>query len=313
MQSIREAFGQQLIEEAKKDNKIVCLSIDLAGPTKTQKFKNEFPDRFIECGISEANAIGIASGLSEYGFYPFVCSFGSFLSGRYDQIRCSLAYSGAKAVLIGTHPGLAIGRDGVTQMGLEDVNVLRALPSINIYNPGTPNETKDIIQYLCKNKQLAYVRIGRQEAEEFFTRSEQIDFVKKAFSGYKKDPKYKEIVIYTTGCMLKNSMELAKLLFEKTDREVHIYHVSRLKPFRPCNTIGSRSIVLTIEDHSTIGGLATAMCEYLVESKITVESFYPFGIDRIWPEGGKPEDLYQKYGLSIESMFQSVMKLLENR
>ena len=121
MIATRDAFGNQLIQSAKNNDKILVLSADLSKATKTENFSKEYPERFFEIGIAESNMIGIGSGLSEYGYKVIMTSFASFLTGKYDVIRVSLAYSNAPVILVGTHAGLAIGKDGVTQMGLEDI------------------------------------------------------------------------------------------------------------------------------------------------------------------------------------------------
>jgi transketolase len=150
MISTREGFGSQLVRSAENDDKIIVLSADLAKATKTEKFAKEFPERFFEIGIAECNMIGIGSGLSEYGYKIVMTSFASFLTGKYDVIRISLAYSKAPVILVGTHAGLAIGKDGVTQMGLEDISLMRSLPNMKVMQPATPIETEKMVEYLLR-------------------------------------------------------------------------------------------------------------------------------------------------------------------
>ncbi len=152
MKATRDAFGYQLPLMGDKYDNIVALDADLGKATKIASFKDSHPDRFFQMGISESNMIGVASGISEYGYKVFLASFGSFLTGRYDQIRCSLAYSKRPVILVGTHVGMAIGRDGVTQMGLEDVSLMRALPNMKILNPASYSEAIKVIEYLCETE-----------------------------------------------------------------------------------------------------------------------------------------------------------------
>ena len=142
MKATRDAFGEQLIESGKTNPNIVGVNADLGKATKLGKFGEVYPDRFYEVGIAENNMVGVASGLSEYGYKVFLASFASFLTGKYDTIRCSIAYSNSPCIIVGTHGGLAIGKDGVTQMGLEDLSLMRSLPGMVVLNPSTYNQTK---------------------------------------------------------------------------------------------------------------------------------------------------------------------------
>ena len=135
MKATRDGFGEQLVESGKHNPDIIGLSADLGGATKIAKFGEAYPDRLFEMGIAENNMIGVASGMSEYGYKVFLASFASFLTGKYDTIRCSIAYSNVPCVIVGTHSGMAIGKDGVTQMGLEDISIMRSLPNMKVLVP----------------------------------------------------------------------------------------------------------------------------------------------------------------------------------
>ena len=145
MLATRDGFGDQLVESAAINEKVVVLNADLGKATRTTKFKDKFLDRFYEMGIAECNMIGVASGLAEHGFRPVITSFASFLTGKYDVIRVSLAYSNSPVIIVGTHSGMAIGKDGVTQMGLEDVSIMRALPNIKVLQPATYIECRAMV------------------------------------------------------------------------------------------------------------------------------------------------------------------------
>ena len=152
MKATRDAFGAQLVISAKNNDNIVALSADLAKATRLSKFYEAYPERFFECGIAECNIIGIASGMSEYGYKVFLASFASFLTGKYDVIRVSIGYSNAPVILVGTHAGLAIGKDGVTQMGLEDISLMRGIPGMKVIQPATPIEAMHITKFLAENE-----------------------------------------------------------------------------------------------------------------------------------------------------------------
>src|SRR4051794_28257430 len=159
----RQVFGESLAQLGEKHPHIVVLDADLSKSTKSEIFAKKFPTRFYEMGIAEANMIGTAAGLSSTGKMPFLCSFGCFLTGRYDTIRLSVAYSHANVRLVGTHAGVGIGDDGHSQMGLEDVSLMRALPNMGVFQPMDAKETAFIMEYLVKEwNGPAYLRLTRQ-------------------------------------------------------------------------------------------------------------------------------------------------------
>jgi transketolase len=302
MRATREAFGSHLPMMGEKHKDIVALDADLGKATKIASFKDSHPDRFFQMGISESNMIGVASGISEYGYKVFLASFGSFLTGRYDQIRCSLAYSKRPVILVGTHVGMAIGKDGVTQMGLEDVSLMRALPNMKILNPASYSEAIKVIEYLCETKLDSphYLRLGRQPVED----------VEMPFE-FGKGQIVKEgidITLFSTGCILGEVIEASKLIENNTSHSVRVVNIPTLKPI-------DRDIIIkcaketkhlfTIEDHSIVGGLGSAVSEVLTDDypkKVT-----RIGLNDIFPESAPPKDLYEKYGLSVGQITKRVL------
>src|SRR6185295_16843703 len=165
----RQAFGESLAKLGESHPEIVVLDADLAKSTKSELFMKKFPDRFYEMGIAEANMIGTAAGMSFTGKLPFLCSFGCFITGRYDTIRLSVAYSQANVRIVGTHAGLGIGDDGYSQMGLEDVALMRALPTMGVFQPMDARETELIMDYLVTEwKGPAYLRLTRQNLPDLY-------------------------------------------------------------------------------------------------------------------------------------------------
>lgn len=300
----RDGFGEQLVESAQDNLDIIVLTADLGKATKVDKFSKKFPERFFECGIAENNMIGISSGLSEYGYKVFLSSFGSFLTGKYDTIRCSIAYPKSPCILIGTHSGLSIGRDGVTQMGLEDMSLMRSLPNMVVLNPATYLECRNIVKYLCDNKLNSpyYLRLGRQPVEEIFDESYVFEIgkgivVKKGESG----------VIFSTGCILPDVIKAIK------DLDFEVVNFPTIKPidYNLVKSYGEKySNIFTVEDHSIIGGLGTAVAEVIAENGLSVK-LHKIGLNDVFPESGKPTDLYDKYGLSPNKIRERVLN--ENR
>jgi transketolase len=301
----REAFGEQLVESGRKHKNILALNADLGKATKIAEFGKAFPDRLFEVGIAENNMIGIASGLSEYGYKVFIASFASFLTGKYDTIRISLAYSKAPVILIGTHCGLSIGKDGVTQMGLEDLSLMRSLPNMVVLNPATFNETKSVIKYLCDTELHTphYVRIGRQPVEEVFEENFQFNFGKAQVIKTGKNA-----IILSTGCILSDVINAAK------DLNVTILNITTLKPIdlELNNILSEYSKIITIEDHSIIGGLGSIISEIIADNGLN-SKLTRIGINDVFPESGIPAELYNKYGLSENKIKEKILNVLNDK
>jgi len=263
MRAVREAFQDHLPVMGNEYDNVVALDADLGKATKIASFKESFPERFFQIGIAEANMIGIASGMSEYGYKVFLASFGSFLTGRYDIIRCSLAYPNRPVVLVGTHVGMAIGKDGVTQMGLEDVSLMRALPNMNVLNPATYSEAVRMIDYLAQNELDSpyYLRLGRQPVEDILTES-SFEFGK---------------------------ANIVKDMIVKCASET--------------------DYLFSVEDHSIVGGLGSAISEVLTETN--PKKLVRLGLNDVFPESAAPNDLYEKYGLSSNQIFKRVLDELD--
>jgi transketolase len=302
MKATREAFGSHLPLMGDRYDNIVALDADLGKATKIASFKEKHPDRFFQIGIAEANMIGISSGLSEYGYKVFLASFGSFLTGRYDQIRCSLAYSNRPVVMVGTHVGLAIGKDGVTQMGLEDVSIMRALPNMKILNPASYSEAINVIEYLCETELDSphYLRLGRQPVEDI-----EIPF---EFGKGQIVKDGTDITIFSTGCILGDVVEASNLIENNTSRSVRVVNISTLKPIDKdiiVKCAKETKHLFTVEDHSVVGGLGSAVSEVLTDE-------YPkkvvrIGLNDVFPESAPPADLYEKYGLSAGQIAKKVL------
>ena len=306
MRATREAFGEHLPVMGEKYDNIVALDADLGKATKIASFGQSHPDRFFQIGIAEANMIGVAFGISEYDYKVFLASFGSFLTGRYDQIRCSLAYSNRPVVLVGTHVGMAIGKDGVTQMGLEDVSIMRALPNMVVLNPASYSETIKVIEYLCgmELESPHYLRLGRQPVEDI-----EIDF---EFGKGQIVNDGDDVTLFSTGCILGDVIEASKIIEKNTSYSVRVVNITTLKPIDEEIIIDSAihtNHVFTIEDHSIIGGLGSAVSEVLSEKYPTKVS--RIGLNDVFPESAPPTDLYEKYGLSSNKIAKRVLSELD--
>ena len=262
--AIRDAFGKTLAVEGKKNKKIVAVSIDLKGACKLNYFFENFPHRSFEVGIAEANAVGIATGLSFEGFRPFVASFGSFITGKNTEIRNSISYNNAPVVIVGTHCGL-IGSDGATQSALQDLSIMRSMPYFDVFQPCTPLDTKEIIKYVCKTKKPTYLRIARNEIPEFLSKNHKfkIGIPNEILKG-------KKTLIISSGAMVYNCLKAIK---ELKKSEFGLLNISSIKPLNQkavINIIKRYKKIITVEDHSVLGGLGSVISEF-IDSDITDE------------------------------------------
>ena len=313
MRATREAFGEHLPVMGEKHNNIVALDADLGKATKIASFGQAHPNRFFQMGIAEANMIGVASGLSEYDYKVFLASFGSFLTGRYDMIRCSLAYPNRPVVLVGTHVGMAIGKDGVTQMGLEDVSIMRALPNMVVLNPASYSEAIKVIEYQCDTELESphYLRLGRQPVEDI---EMPFEFGKGQIVKDNEN-EYVDCTIISTGCILGDVLQAADLIEKNSPRLVRVINMPTLKPIDEELIVHAAEwskMLVTVEDHTIVGGLGSAVADVLSEHDNT-PSLFKIGLNDIFPESAPPNDLYEKYGLSAGQIKEQILDALVDK
>ncbi len=215
----RKTFGDALVRFGGPNDKVVVLDADLSKSTMSKHFAEAHPERFVEMGIQEANMIGTAAGLALSGYTPFCCSFACFLTGRFDQIKMSVAYSEAPVRMIGTHAGVGIGPDGYSQQGLEDLALMRTLPLVDVFQPADDIETEQMIRYLCENRDRpAYVRMTRQGLPR--VHSDDYEFQPGRFS---KLMAGSDLAIVATGGCVANALEAATTLSEH-GKSVSVYN-----------------------------------------------------------------------------------------
>lgn len=304
MKATRDGFGDQLAVMADNEN-LVVLNADLADATRLREFAKAAPDRYFEIGIAEANMIGIASGMAEYGYKVIIPSFAAFITGRYDIIRCSLAYPNKPVVVVGTHAGMAIGKDGVTQMGLEDVNLMRGLPNMHIIQPATYYEALRATEYAINSDKLIYLRLGRQPVKELFEESYKFEFGKGRICYLSGKSENDEIVIISSGCVLEMVCDAA------SEFDATVINMPTLKPIDKelIHRYTNSKLIVTVEDHTVIGGLGTAVAEVLAEIQHST-SLLRIGIQDQFVESGPPADLYEKYGLTVAGIVKQINNVL---
>jgi len=302
--SSRAAFGEALLDLGAKDERIVTLDADLSKSTMTAKFAKTYPGRAFNVGIAESTMIGMAAGLALSGRVPFACSFACFLVGRFETIRVSVAYSQAPVKLVGTHVGVAIGEDGYTQMGLEDIACLRSLPNIPIVQPADEIEAKQAIAWAVEYPGPVYLRLTRQNLENVHQAGFRFQFGRAEVLRPGTD-----VSILATGGPLWNALEAAKRL-ESEGIQAEVLSVATIKPLDEetiLRSAGKTGHVVTVEDHSVSGGLGGAVAEMLSEvmptplRKLAVSGF---------GESGDQKGLYAKHGLDAAGIAGSVKKFL---
>ena len=300
----RAAFGEALLELGAKDERIVTVDADLSKSTMTAAFGKKFPERHFNVGIAESGMIGLAAGLALSGRVPFACSFACFLVGRFETIRVSVAYSEAPVKLVGTHVGVAIGEDGYTQMGLEDMACLRALPNIPIVQPADEIETRQAVAYAVEHPGPIYLRLTRQGLEPVHEASYQFRLGKADVLRPGHD-----VTVLATGGTVWYALEAAKTL-AADGIQAEIINVASVKPLDEetiLRSAGRTGHVVTVEDHSINGGLGSAVAEMLAE-------LMPTPLKRIgvttFGESGDQKGLYAKHGLDAAGITAAVRKLL---
>ena len=300
----RAAFGEALIDLGARDERIVTLDADLSKSTMTAKFAKTYPGRAFNLGIAEANMIGVAAGLALSGRIPFACSFACFLVGRFETIRVSVAYSQAPVKLVGTHVGVAIGEDGYSQMGLEDIACIRSLPNIPIVQPADELETKQAVAWAVEHPGPVYLRLTRQNLEPVHADGYRFQFGRAEVLRPGTD-----VSVLATGGPLWNALEAGRRL-EADGIRAEVLNVATIKPLDEetiLRSAGKTGRVVTVEDHSVSGGLGGAVAELLGEAM-------PTPIKRLgvtgFGESGDAKGLYAKHGLDVDGIARSIRKFL---
>jgi transketolase len=300
----RAAFGEALIELGARDERIVTVDADLSKSTMTAGFAKKYPGRAFNVGIAESGMIGLGAGLALTGHVPFVCSFACFLVGRFETIRVSVAYSDAPVKLVGTHVGVAIGEDGYTQMGLEDVACLRSLPNIPIVQPADEIETRQAVTYAVGHPGPIYLRLTRQNLEPVHDAAYRFQLGKADVLRPGND-----VSILATGGPVWNALEAARKLGAE-GIQAEVINVATIKPLDEETVVrsaGRTGHVVTVEDHSVNGGLGSAVAELLGE-------VMPTPMKRIgvttFGESGDAKGLYARHGLDPDGLAGSVRKFL---
>ena len=307
----RNAYGEALIELGKKNKNIVVLDADLSKSTKTIMFAKEFPERFFEMGIAEANMMSTAAGFASCGKIPFASTFAVFATGRvYDQVRMDIAYSNTNVKIFATHGGISVGKDGVSHQMLEDIALMRVLPNMIIISPSDATQTKKIVYLMTEYIGPMYARVGRADAPLIYTQKD-VEGIKIGKGITVEDGSDISIIAY--GTMVEPALEARKTLF-KQGIKARIIDMHTIKPLDEKLIIKcakETNAIITAEEHSIIGGLGAAVAEVLAENSTSIK-FLRMGIKDVFCESGSPPDLLEKYELNEKHMIKNAKKMLKN-
>jgi transketolase len=301
----RVSFGEQLVELGATHPDLVVFDADLSKSTQSQLFAAAYPERFFEMGIQEHNMIGAAAGMALSGKKPFICSFSTFVVGRFEVIRMSIGYSEANVTVVGTHCGVAIGEDGYSQMALEDIALMRTLPNMTIIQPADDREAKAAVTFLAGHHGPAFLRLTRQGLEDVHGDDYRFEFGK---ADVLRDGD--DAVILATGGVVYNALKAAEELAGEglNLRVVNIHTIAPLDVDYVVQAAKETGRVITIEDHSIVGGLGGAVAEVLGERQPTLMK--RIGMTE-YGRSGTPTDLYVHYGLDMEGIKRQVAAFLK--
>ena len=299
----RESYGNALAELGTEHEDIVVLDADLAAATKTGTFKKVHPERFIDCGIAECNMMGVAAGIAASGMVPFASTFAMFAAGRaFEQVRNSIGYPHLNVKIGATHAGISVGEDGASHQCNEDIALMRAIPGMVVINPSDDVEAKAAVRAAYEHQGPVYLRFGRLAVPVI---NDKPDYKFELGKGVVLR-EGKDVTIIATGLPVSNCLEVAeKLAADGIDAQViNIHTIKPLDEELVVAAAKETGKVVTVEEHSVIGGLGSAVCDVLAEKAPT--KVMKIGINDVFGESGPAAELLKKYGLDTESIYEKV-------
>ncbi len=304
----RDSYGNALAELGKEHENLVVLDADLAAATKTGVFKKAYPERFIDCGIAEANMTGVAAGLSTCGKVPFISSFAMFVAGRaFEQVRNSIGYPHLNVKIGATHAGITVGEDGATHQCNEDIALMRTIPGMVIINPADDVEARAAVKAAYEYEGPVYLRFGRLALPIIHNESSYKFEIGKG--EILRDGK--DVTIVATGAMVSNSLEVAEKL-AADGIEAKVINIHTIKPLDEELVVAAAKEtgkVVTVEEHSVIGGLGSAVCDTLAQKAPT--QVMKIGMNDTFGESGPAVELLKKYKLDAESIYEKIKNFVK--
>lgn len=301
----RIAYGETLVEVAAEMPQLMVLDADASKSTGTLICAQKIPERFIQCGIAEQNMVGVSAGLASCGKIAFAATFGVFTSMRaVEQLRNTVCYSDLNVKIAGTHAGLETGGDGGTHQAIEDIAIIRALPRIRLVIPSSPNSTRKLTRVAAETPGPFYIRLGKNPTEELYNDDEMFPL-----GGSKELRKGNDATIIACGDMVTKALEAAKLL-ERQGKQVRVIDMYSIKPIDKNSIVRAAQEtggIVTVEDHSVIGGLGGAVCEVVTEK--TPVKVIRIGLQDVFGRSGDPDGLYKLFELTPEKIAEAVNAL----
>ncbi|MGX5691470.1 transketolase family protein [Arcticibacter tournemirensis] len=305
----RSGFGAGLLEAGKRNENVVALCADLVGSLKMEAFIKEFPERFFQVGIAEANMMGMAAGMTIGGKIPFTGTFANFSTGRvYDQIRQSIAYSNKNVKICASHAGLTLGEDGATHQILEDIGLMKMLPGMTVINTCDYNQTKAATIAIAEYDGPVYLRFGRP-VMPIFTDPDQKFEIGKAWTVNEG----KDVSIFATGHLVWEAILAGEKLAEMgIDAEIiNIHTIKPLDEEAVLKSVAKTGCVVTAEEHNRLGGLGDSIAQLLVKNHPAPQEY--IAVDDSFGESGTPAELMKKYGLDSDHIIAAVQKVIARR
>lgn len=305
----RSGFGAGLLEAGKKNKEVVALCADLTGSLKMDAFQKEFPERFFQVGIAEANMIGIAAGMTIGGKIPFTGTFANFSTGRvYDQIRQSVAYSDKNVKICASHAGLTLGEDGATHQILEDIGMMKMLPDMTVINPCDYNQTKAATIAIAELHGPVYLRFGRPTVPVFTDPDQKFEIGKAWMVNEGAD-----VSIFATGHLVWKAIEAGEKLAE-LGINAEIINIHTIKPLDVqaiLTSVTKTGCVVSAEEHNRLGGLGDSIAQILAQHLPAPQEYV--AVDDSFGESGTPDQLMDKYGLNSEAIVKAVQKVIARK
>lgn len=300
----RQSFGEALKDLGEKNEKVVVLDADLAGATKTNIFGKAFPERFFDMGIAEQDMIGTAAGLASAGKIPYASSFAVFVTGRsYDQIRSSVCYPKANVKICGTHAGVTVGEDGATHQMLEDLGLMRGLPNMTVLCTSDDTQTRWAVEEISKINGPVYLRLSRAATPVIYDEKAKFEIGKMVQFG-----EGTKATVFATGAVVAEALEAQEIL-AKEGIDIRVVDVHTIKPIDKEMIIkcaNETEKLISIEDHSIIGGLGTAISEILTEE--APKKLVRMGMKDCFGKSGKAMELLKYFGLVADNIVEEVKK-----
>ncbi|MFZ4085393.1 MAG: transketolase family protein [Vampirovibrionia bacterium] len=305
----RVAYGKSLVELAKLNQDIVVLDADLSSSTQTKFFAKEFPERFFNMGIAEANMVSTAAGLAKAGKIPFVSSFAMFATGRaWEQVRNSVAHNHANVKICATHAGLTVGEDGASHQIIEDIALMKSIPGMVVIVPADAKETEKVMQAVTAYHGPVYVRLGRSALPVLFDDKYDFQIGKANVINAGED-----LTIMACGIMVSAAVEAAKILKEKHNKSIEVINIASIKPLDTETIVNSAlktKNIIVAEEHNIWGGLGDSVASALLENCSEKLNFKRLGVNDSFGQSGKAEDLLVHYGLTAENLVKLSLDML---